>query len=48
MEYGSINPDREWIRLRRAYGATGYEWTRRKTVNRSPEILRGEMDAEKE
>jgi hypothetical protein len=25
---GGTDRDREWIRLRQAYGATGHEWTR--------------------
>lgn len=28
-EPGDAKGDREWIRLRKAYGATGYEGTRR-------------------
>jgi hypothetical protein len=28
------NLPREWTRLRQAYGAAGYEWTRRENFNR--------------
>jgi hypothetical protein len=33
----TIRTNREWIRLRKAYGATGYESTRMENLNRGPE-----------